>query len=170
MTKIYIAGPMTGLPQFNYPAFHAAAAELRAQGMEVFNPAEITPPVCGSWGGYMRQAIAQLVQCEAIFLLTGWQGSKGAMLENDIAEKLGMDRYRQSITMAEVDKHLQAVEAIDARCAPHMLTLPVVECADLAKLKAAMAKGHGKIQCMPGIANAAARLHQIAEPGQSTGG
>lgn len=32
---IYLCGPMTGLPEYNYPAFHAAAAELRAQGWHV---------------------------------------------------------------------------------------------------------------------------------------
>ncbi|WP_457825134.1 DUF4406 domain-containing protein, partial [Staphylococcus aureus] len=35
MTRIYVAGPMSGLPELNFPAFHAAAAELRAQGFDV---------------------------------------------------------------------------------------------------------------------------------------
>lgn len=41
---IYLCGPMTGLPEYNYPAFHAAAAELRAQGWRVVNPAENAEP------------------------------------------------------------------------------------------------------------------------------
>lgn len=86
MTKIYIAGPMTGLPDLNYPAFHDAAAALRAAGHEVFNPAENPVPACGSWNGYMRMAIAQLTQCEAIYLLHGWSASKGARLEYRIAQ------------------------------------------------------------------------------------
>ncbi|MCY1527250.1 hypothetical protein D9M68_623110 [compost metagenome] len=40
MKRIYLAGPMTGLPEFNYPAFHAEAARLRALGYQVENPAE----------------------------------------------------------------------------------------------------------------------------------
>ena len=40
MPRIYLAGPMTGLPEFNYPAFHAEAARLRQLGYHVENPAE----------------------------------------------------------------------------------------------------------------------------------
>jgi uncharacterized protein DUF4406 len=38
--KIYISGRMSGLPEFNFPAFHKAAADWRAAGWEVVNPAE----------------------------------------------------------------------------------------------------------------------------------
>ena len=88
--KIYIAGKMTGLPDFGYPTFHAEAAHLRALGHEVMTPAENPAPPCGSWGGYMRMAIAQLVQCDTIRLLPGWEDSSGARLEEHIAMRLGM--------------------------------------------------------------------------------
>lgn len=38
--RIYLAGPMTGLPEHNFPAFHAEAARLRGLGYHVENPAE----------------------------------------------------------------------------------------------------------------------------------
>lgn len=88
--RIYIAGPMTGLPEFNYPAFHAEAARLRLLGFHVENPAENAAPPCGSWAGYMRLAIAQLVTCDAICLLPGWSASRGACIEHGLAVHLGL--------------------------------------------------------------------------------
>lgn len=89
--RIYLAGPMTGLPDHNYPAFHAEAARLRSLGHEVLNPAENPAPPCGTWQAYMRMALAQLVQCECIALLPGWMDSKGALIERKLAQVLAMD-------------------------------------------------------------------------------
>lgn len=88
---IYVAGPMTGLPDFNYPAFNAAAKKLRAMGHTVFNPAESPAPACGTYQGYLRLGIAQLVQCECIVLLPGWSDSTGARIERFLAWVLGME-------------------------------------------------------------------------------
>lgn len=83
--KVYLAGPMTGLPLDNYPAFRAAAKRLRAAGYKVSNPAENPKPVCGTWLGYMRMGIKQLVDCEGIVLLPGWRNSRGASAEFELA-------------------------------------------------------------------------------------
>ena len=88
--RVYVAGPMSGLPEFNYPAFNAAAARLRAQGAHVENPAENPDPACRTWRGSMRMAIAQLVTCSRIHMLPGWEKSRGAMEEKRIAELLGI--------------------------------------------------------------------------------
>lgn len=88
--KIYVAGPITGLPQMNYPAFNAAAALLRSQGHEVENPAENPPPACGTWQGWMRLGVAQLVRCDAIYLLPDWERSKGAQIEHQLACGMGL--------------------------------------------------------------------------------
>lgn len=90
MKRIYIAGPMTGLPDFNYPAFNTAAERLRALGFEVENPAENPEPHCGSWLGYMRMAIRQLSQCDGVALLPGWNDSRGARIEHQLANQLGL--------------------------------------------------------------------------------
>ena len=88
--RIYIAGPMTGLPGLNFPAFHSAAAHLRSYGYVAINPAEINPDHSMSWEDCMSKDIAELVTCSAIYLLPGWQNSKGATLEHHIAERLGL--------------------------------------------------------------------------------
>lgn len=86
--KIYIAGPMTGLPDLNYPEFNRVAAILRGSGHEVFNPAE--NPECDSWAGYMRISLKQVCDADAIALLDGYMNSKGARLEALVACELGM--------------------------------------------------------------------------------
>lgn len=91
-TRVYIAGPMTGLPEFNYPAFNKAAARLRDLGFHVENPAENPDPPGKIWEGYMRMAIAQLVTCDTIALLPGWDASRGARIEYDLAGTLGLRR------------------------------------------------------------------------------
>lgn len=88
--RVYIAGPMTGLPEFNYPAFNAEAARLRALGFDVQNPAENPVPACGTWLGYMRMAVAQLVTCDMVALLPGWWRSRGARIEAVLAWALGL--------------------------------------------------------------------------------
>ncbi len=89
--KVYISGPMTGLPEFNYPAFNTAAVEMRALGWEVINPAE-------NHGGrtdlpreeYFRQAIPWVARCDAILMLEGWRHSEGARLEFAVARMCGV--------------------------------------------------------------------------------
>jgi hypothetical protein len=79
---------MTGVKDLNFPAFHAEAARLRERGHEVVNPAEINPDHAMPWALCMRRDIAELVKCDAIRLLPGWETSKGAVLEHHIAERL----------------------------------------------------------------------------------
>lgn len=88
--RIYVAGPMTGLPDLNFPAFNAMAAKLRAEGWHVENPAEHGVVNGAEWADYLRFDIGLLASCEAIMLLPGWSKSKGANLEVHIARQLGM--------------------------------------------------------------------------------
>jgi hypothetical protein len=90
---IYVAGPMTGLPEFNFPAFDAAAERLRADGWIVENPTVNGADKSLSWDWYLRRALEQVVRCNAIALLPGWADSRGARLELDVALGLGMGVY-----------------------------------------------------------------------------
>ncbi len=90
MKRVYISGPMTGLPDLNFPAFHAAAAVLRSRGLEVVNPAEINAEHPGQWESCMKADIKALCDCDALALLPGWANSRGAHLEVHLAHRLGM--------------------------------------------------------------------------------
>ena len=90
MKTVYISGPMTGLPDLNFPAFHAAARQLRDLGYTVRNPAEVGEEPGKTWEDYMRKDIRLLCECDTILLLPGWENSKGAHLELHIAHRIGM--------------------------------------------------------------------------------
>ena len=86
---VYLSGPMTGLPDYNRPAFNEVAEELRAQGKTVFNPADIGPKeniMPRAW--YMRKDIEGLLKSDTVYVLPGWGKSEGAKLEVEIAKQL----------------------------------------------------------------------------------
>lgn len=97
-TKVYVAGPMQGIPQFNFPAFDGAAATLRSMGYEVISPAELDDPkvrethmasVDGkwidagdTWGTFLSRDVKIVAdQVDGLVMLPGWERSKGARLE-----------------------------------------------------------------------------------------
>ena len=87
---VYISGPMTDLPRLNYPAFFAAAEQLRSKGWPTVNPADSALPLDLPWATYLRADIVILAGCTHVALLPGWERSKGAKLEVRIAKALGM--------------------------------------------------------------------------------
>lgn len=97
--KLYLSGPMTGLPECNYPAFAAAAQHLRDKGAIVVSPHELPAADCQgcantgyehAWSEHMRVDLAALLTCNVIVLLPGWQQSRGAQLEKTVAEAIGL--------------------------------------------------------------------------------
>lgn len=105
--KIYIAGPMTGRPDWNFPAFFETEEKLKELGYEVVNPAHndgttleealansgSTNSPSKSWGYYMRRDLPHVLSVDAICVLEGWRDSKGASLEVHVAEALGLPIY-----------------------------------------------------------------------------
>lgn len=99
MKKIYIAGPMTGMPKFNYPAFFEAERLLKGLNYDVLNPASL--PKCDDdsikgderWRWYMRRALPMVAQADEMALLPGWDKSKGALLEVNIGSILLMPMW-----------------------------------------------------------------------------
>jgi Domain of unknown function (DUF4406) len=111
--RIYVAGPMTGLPEFNFPAFHSATAELRGQGLQVVNPAEHGIVEAAEWADYLHFDLGRLASCSAIYLLPGWSKSRGAALEAVCAHTLGMHlRYAESAERVHLVDALHVIRAL----------------------------------------------------------
>jgi Domain of unknown function (DUF4406) len=104
--KVYIAGPMTGLPQNNFPAFDEAARRLREQGYEVVSPAELDDPAdrdlalkdlpaTKTWGDFLARDVKLIADTGigAIVLLPGWDKSRGARLEATVGMLCGLYFY-----------------------------------------------------------------------------
>ena len=102
MLRIYVSGPMSGLPELNFPAFAAETIRLRGLGYEVVSPAEINPEG-GTWHECMRRDMEQMVRCDEVATLPGWEKSQGASLEVYVADRLGIEsRPSATYTGAEV--------------------------------------------------------------------
>jgi hypothetical protein len=86
--RFYIAGPISSNLSGYKAAFAAAEANLKAQGHDCINPAENQPQP--DWTAYMRISVAQLVTCDGVAALAGWEHSRGARLELHIAAELDM--------------------------------------------------------------------------------
>lgn len=89
--RLYLAGPMTGLPEYNFPAFHRAAAAWRAAGWEVCNPAESFNGATDlPYRRYVEHDLDLLRTCDAIAMLPGWDGpnARGSVWERQVAVQL----------------------------------------------------------------------------------
>jgi hypothetical protein len=100
---VYISGPISGLPNDNREAFASAAAWLRSAGHDPINPLEIADrlPLDSAWADYMREDLRAMLDAEAVYLLPGWQMSRGACLEYRVAEALGMTIAHHDTLLAE---------------------------------------------------------------------
>lgn len=110
MIAVYLAGPMRGIANFNFPAFDYAAAKLREQGFEVFSPAErdraaygegiennptgdenlVANSKCTIEDCMEADAVWICRHANAVALLPGWEKSSGANAELALAKALGL--------------------------------------------------------------------------------
>lgn len=91
---VFISGPMTGKPDLNHDEFNVEAAALERVGFTVLNPAVL--PEGLEHQQYMAMTLVMLDQADAIFMLEGWENSRGAMLEYERARALGLMFLYQS--------------------------------------------------------------------------
>ena len=87
--RIYLSGPMKGIPKYNFPEFHRICKRLRNCGYFVYNPAEDHEGPKG-WKFYMQKDIRIMLNLclDAIVLMPGWKDSEGAEIELYIAKQL----------------------------------------------------------------------------------
>ena len=89
--KIYISGPIAGFDlQERRLAFLGVQHQLESLGHEPVNPFNNGVPEEEHWRVHMRADIAMLLQCDAIYMMTGWELSKGCKLELDVASSCGI--------------------------------------------------------------------------------
>jgi len=84
----YLSGPITGYPNHNTKEFATQATFLRNEGFRILNPCALTH--LPSWAANLKRDIKRLMNCRGIFVLKGWQASKGAVLEVFLAMILNM--------------------------------------------------------------------------------
>ena len=90
--RAYLAGPMTGHVDYNYPAFNQAAAYYRAMGIDIVSPAELHgDDFSKTFDEYLAVDLAAIDTCGTIILLRGWQDSRGAKVELCSAIARGLD-------------------------------------------------------------------------------
>lgn len=89
--KIYIAGQISNNPNYE-SQFADAEKELTEQGHAAINPVK---NLGFNYKDYIDMGLCELMRCEAIYLLKGWQKSKGAKLELTYAKTVGLQIYEE---------------------------------------------------------------------------
>lgn len=116
--KLYLAGPMRGIPQFNFPAFEEAAARLRGWDYEIWSPHEADLAAGEKADGpflgmrhYMKRDMLPLLECDGVALLPGWQNSTGALIESFVMRMID-GPLMSAIDLAPIDLTEHAVAVV----------------------------------------------------------
>jgi len=107
---IYLSGPMSGIPEFNFPEFNHWADVLRKAGMSVINPAETAggeTDLPREW--FMRMDFHTIMAVDMVLLLPGWENSAGSKAEVVVAAEIGLDvleihSYRESFLLVPLTR------------------------------------------------------------------
>lgn len=102
--RIYISGPITDVPNHR-DNFWLAGEWLKEEGHNVVNPVDHEPGCLGectrdregydgkphTWECYLKYDLIMMLQCEAVYVLSGWEKSRGAQLEVQVASACGLE-------------------------------------------------------------------------------
>lgn len=89
--KVYLCGPISGMPDNNKPLFDKYDKMLTEAGYDVVNPHTISP-FCESkeWSCYMKDCIRELTSCKYLIRLPDWEKSPGAKVEIQLANTVNI--------------------------------------------------------------------------------
>lgn len=120
--SLYVAGPMSGLPDYNREAFDQAADRLRSEGVSCATPIETAIEAYGTWEAakqarreaHVRADLTVLLECDGVVFLPGWEESPGALLEARVALATGKyfriyDATRTSAAVPLLASHVEDV-------------------------------------------------------------
>jgi len=94
MKKIYISGKITGLELCDAERlFNEAESKCIELGFVPVNPIKLNHAHDKTWLSYMKEDIIAMMECDAIFMLSNYKTSKGAMIELELAKELGFSIY-----------------------------------------------------------------------------
>lgn len=106
----YLAGPMRGIKEFNFPAFRRATKILRDKGITIISPHELDESAGYFWEGFtgneylaefnfdlverLTEDIHAIGEVDAVILLDGWSNSSGASAEASFAWAVGKSVFQ----------------------------------------------------------------------------
>lgn len=99
----YIAGKITGLKKNEYKAnFETAKQQVKRLGLLPVSPTDLPHKHEPTWNAYMREDLRAMLNCSHVFAQSNWQESKGASIEVELAEMLGLTViYQDKLNKAE---------------------------------------------------------------------
>lgn len=128
----YLGGPMSGLPQFNFPEFDRVAAKLRAAGHNIVSPAELDSPhdraaalvsqdgadvkvMDKGWEDFLMRdvVICAMPTCRGGIFMPGWEDSEGASLESYVLTRLHKKMYAYHDMTTDQDRYGFSLLPID---------------------------------------------------------
>lgn len=96
--RIYISGPIAHYDIIERKArFERAEEAILASGNIAVNPFENGVPDDADWRDHMKADIKMLLECDAVYMLEGWEGSKGCKLELDVATSCGIPVFYHNL-------------------------------------------------------------------------
>lgn len=113
MTTVYLAGPMTGYPDYNRGGFEAAERYAVERGWRPVSPQNTDPSHAGTcpdgerhttaagshpYPCWIKSSLRMMLGCDAVLMLPGWEKSRGASLERVVAEGCAMRVYEMAAT------------------------------------------------------------------------